>query len=47
MEVSDSDRYIDNWVDLYGRPIDFGAIPLGDGELLPEGALDEEEPDEQ
>jgi hypothetical protein len=47
VEVSDSDRYIDNWVDLYGRPIDFGAIPLGDGELLPEGALDEEEPDEQ
>jgi hypothetical protein len=47
VEVSDSDRYIDNWVDLYGRPIDFGAIPLGDEELLPEGALDEEEPDEQ
>ena len=34
-------------MDLYGRPVDFGAIPLGDGELLPEGALDEEEPDEQ
>jgi hypothetical protein len=47
VEISDSDRYIDNWVDLYGRPVDFGAIPLGDGELLPEGALDEEEPDEQ
>jgi 2OG-Fe(II) oxygenase superfamily len=47
VEVSDSNRYIDNWVDLCGRPVDFGAIPLGDGELLPEGALDEEEPDEQ
>jgi len=47
VEISDSDRYIDNWVDLYGRPVDFGAIPLGDGELLPERALDEEEPDEQ
>ena len=47
VEVSDSDRYIDNWVDFYGRPIDFGAIPLGDGELLPEGALDKEKPDEQ
>jgi hypothetical protein len=47
VEVSDSDRYIDNWMDLSGRPADFGAIPLGDGELLPEGALDKEEPDEQ
>lgn len=47
VEVCDGDQYIDQWVDLQdGRP-DFGRIPLGESELLPNGALDDEKPDEQ
>ena len=47
IEVSDSWRYIGEWVDTQDRRIDFGKIPLDEGELLPRGALDDEEPDEQ
>jgi 2OG-Fe(II) oxygenase superfamily len=47
VEVCDSEQTIDQWVDVQeGRP-DFGKIPLGEGELLPDGALDDEKPDEQ
>ena len=47
IEVSDSRQYISNWVDLQDRPVDFGEIPIEEGELFPEGALDDEKPDEQ
>jgi len=46
VEVSDSDRYIDNWVSPDGQARAFGRLPLADGELLPAGALDDEPPDE-
>ncbi len=47
VEVFDSRQYISNWVDGQDQPIDFGEIPLGKGELLPEGGLEGEAPDEQ
>jgi hypothetical protein len=47
IEVSDGQRYIDQWVDAGDRRVDFGKLPLGDGELLPHGALDDEKPDQQ
>ncbi|MBW0000927.1 MAG: 2OG-Fe(II) oxygenase [Verrucomicrobia bacterium] len=47
VEISDSRQYLSNWVDLQDRAVDFGKIPLGAGELFPEGALDDEKPDEQ
>lgn len=47
IEVSDSWRYIDQWIDAQDRRVDFGKIPLGEGELLPQGALDDENPDKQ
>ena len=43
--VDDSWQYIDEWRDTRDLAIEFGPIPLADGELLPEGALDEEPPD--
>jgi hypothetical protein len=47
IEVSDASRVIDNWVDGQDRPVEFGRVPLEEGELLPAGALDDEAPDEQ
>lgn len=47
IEVSDSWQYVDQWVDREGCPVDFGPLPLADGELLPAGALDDEMPDDQ
>ncbi len=47
VEVSDSSCYVDQWVDARDRHVEFGQIPLGEGELLPQGALDGETPDEQ
>jgi hypothetical protein len=47
IEVSDSSSYLDQWVDAQDRRVDFGKLPLGEGELLPHGALDDEKPDEQ
>lgn len=47
IEVCDCRHYVDQWRDLRDRPAEFGEIPLGSGELLPAGALDDEEPDEQ
>ncbi|MEW6159374.1 MAG: 2OG-Fe(II) oxygenase [Verrucomicrobiota bacterium] len=47
IEVSDSSRHIDQWVDTQDQPVAFGKLPLEDGEVLPAGALDDEAPDEQ
>jgi 2-oxoglutarate-Fe(II)-dependent oxygenase superfamily protein len=47
IEVCDCRHYVDQWRDLRDRPVEFGDIPLEPGELLPAGALDDEEPDEQ
>lgn len=47
IEVTDSDQYLDQWVNLEDRSVDFGRLPLAEGELLPAGALDDEPPDEQ
>ncbi len=47
VEVSDSWRYVDQWIDPQDRAVPFGKIPLGEGELLPQGALDDEKADEQ
>jgi hypothetical protein len=47
IEVSDASRFIDQWVDTENRPVAFGKLPLEDGEALPAGALDDEDPDEQ
>ena len=46
VEVSDSARYIDHWIAADGRMPALGRLPLGRGELLPAGALDDEPPDE-
>ena len=47
VEVSDSHHYVNQWRDLRDQPVEFGEIPLEPAELLPAGALDDEEPDEQ
>jgi hypothetical protein len=46
VEVSDRDRYLDHWAAADGEAPAYGRLPLGDGELLPEGALDDEPPGE-
>jgi hypothetical protein len=43
--VDDGWQYVDEWRDTGGVAVEFGPIPLSDGELLPEGALDDEPPD--
>ncbi len=45
-EVCDGSWFIDQWRNGRDEPMDFGEIPLGVDELLPPGALDDEEPDE-
>jgi predicted 2-oxoglutarate/Fe(II)-dependent dioxygenase YbiX len=47
VEVCDSEQYIDGWMNLKNQQVNFGALPLVGGELLPEGALEDEDPDEQ
>jgi 2OG-Fe(II) oxygenase superfamily len=47
VDVCESLCYVDQWVDAQDRHVEFGQIPLGDGELLPKGALDHEKPDQQ
>jgi hypothetical protein len=47
IEVADGRHYISDWRDACDRPVEFGEIPLGPGELLPRGALDKEKPDKQ
>ncbi|MPZ16978.1 MAG: hypothetical protein GEV06_03540 [Luteitalea sp.] len=47
IEVSDGWRYVDHWIDPNDRTMDFGKLPLDDGEVLPAGALDNAPPDAQ
>lgn len=47
VDISDSWRYVDQWIDPQDRAVAFGKLPLADGELLPQGALDDEKPDSQ
>jgi hypothetical protein len=47
VDVSDGEQFVDSWVGLDDRRVEFGPIPLDDGELLPAGALDGEKPDSQ
>ncbi len=47
VEVFENSRHIDNWVNAQDQPVDFGQVPLEEGEVLPAGALDGEAPDEQ
>lgn len=46
-EVFESWRQLDQWRDTGDQPVAFGPIDLGDDELLPQGALDGEAPDEK
>jgi hypothetical protein len=46
VEISDTARYIDHWVAAGDQRPALGRLPLGHGELLPAGALDDEPPDE-
>jgi len=46
VEISDAARYIDHWVAAGDQRPALGRVPLGHGELLPAGALDDEPPDE-
>lgn len=46
-EVVDWHYRLDTWVDPDGRAASFGEITLNPGEVLPVGALDDAEPDEQ
>lgn len=45
--VDDGWQYLDEWSDRDDRPVEFGCIPLADGELLPANALDGEPPDDR
>jgi hypothetical protein len=47
IEVHDSSEHVGEWVDLNNQRVNLGRIPLADGEFLPQGSLDDEEPDEQ
>lgn len=47
VDVSESSKFINNWVRSDDQPVAFGSLPLGEGELLPAGALDDELPDSQ
>lgn len=46
IEAYNDYQFIDSWIDPIGTTSDFGRIPLEKGELLPDGALDGEAPDE-
>ena len=43
--VDDSWQYVDEWRDTDDHAVEFGPIPLREGELLPAGALDKEPAD--
>jgi len=47
VEVSEASQFFDQWRNVDDQPVDFGRLPLEDGELLPAGALDDEKPDVQ
>jgi hypothetical protein len=46
IEVSERRDYVGDWKTMEGRSAEFGNIPLEQGELLPQGALAEEKPDD-
>lgn len=46
-EVFDGDYWLDGWVRRDGGRPGFGKVPLNERELLPGGALEDAEPDEQ
>ena len=47
IEVTNGRHYMSQWRDQRDQPVEFGEIPIEPGELLPEGALDDEKPDQQ
>ena len=47
IEVYDSWRRIDQWMDTNDHAVEFGSLPIEDREILPAGALDGEAPDQQ
>ena len=47
VEVTNNEWHIGEWHDTEDHPAAFGDVPLGEGEVLPAGALDGEKPDEQ
>lgn len=47
VEVSDGWCYVDQWVTTEDRAAGFGEVPIGEDEVVPLGALDDEIPDEQ
>ena len=47
IEVCDWRHYISQWRDPRDQSVEFGEIPLEPGELLPDGSLDDEKPDQQ
>jgi hypothetical protein len=47
IEVCDRSRHIDQWIDTNDHAVEFGSLPIEDGEILPAGALDGEVPDQQ
>ena len=46
-ELLERSRRLDGWMDRDGRHPSFGTVPLVRQELLPEGALDDAEPDDR
>ncbi len=46
-EVIDSEHWLDDWVAPDDMRPDYGKLPLGSGELLPVGALDDAQPDDE
>ena len=46
-EVYDTEIWLDGWVDPNGTKRDYGRVPLLPGELLPAGALEDAEPDDE
>ncbi len=47
IDVCDERQYIDGWINLQNQPVRFGELPIDKNELLPNGSLDGESPDEQ
>ncbi|MEE8130485.1 MAG: 2OG-Fe(II) oxygenase [Vicinamibacterales bacterium] len=47
VEVDDGTQFVDEWIDRENRRVGFGPIPLTAAELVPAGALDGEQPDQQ
>ena len=47
IEVCESSRCIDQWVDTNDHAADFGSLPIAEGEILPANALEGEAPDQQ